>query len=120
VEARSVRVAVAEILCLDSSGPNILRRREIAEFALRHQLPLVADAREIAEAGGLLGYAPDYYDMFRRAATYADRIFKAAKPGDLPVQQGDRFRLVINLKTAKALGLAVPPGLLLAADQLIE
>jgi putative ABC transport system substrate-binding protein len=110
----------ADALWVDSTGPIILRRREIAEFELRHRLPLVADAKEIAEAGGLIAYAPDLYDMFRRAPRYVDQILKGAKPGDLPVQQGDRWSLVINLKTAKVLGLAIPPRLLLQADQLIE
>ena len=110
----------ADALYVPSTGPSILRRHEIAEFALRHRLPSVAGMREMAEAGGLLAYVPDYLDMFRRAPSYVDRIFKGAKPGDLPVQQGDRWSLVINLRTAKALGLEVPPSLLLRADQLIK
>jgi putative ABC transport system substrate-binding protein len=110
----------ADALYVDSTGPNIRRRREIADFALRHQLPLIADAKDVAEAGGLLAYAPDFHDVFRRAASYVDRILKGAKPGELPIQQADRWDLVINLKTAKALGLTIPPSLLARADQVIE
>ena len=110
----------ADALLVDSTGPNILRRREIAEFALRHRLPSVAGTREMADAGSLLTYMPDYFDMFRRAPSYVDLIFKGAKPGDLPVQQGDRWSLVINLKTAKALGLTIPQSLLVRADHVIQ
>ena len=110
----------ADALVLAATGPNIVRRHEIAKFALRHRLPSVADMREIAEAGSLLTYMPDYFDMFRRAPSYVDRIFKGAKPGDLPVQQGDRWSLLINLKTAKALGLTIPPALLARADRVID
>ena len=76
--------------------------------------------REMAEAGTLLAYVPDFFAMFRRAPSYVDRIFKGAKPGDLPVQQVDHCSLVINLKTAKALGLTIPQSILSRADQVIE
>jgi ABC-type uncharacterized transport system substrate-binding protein len=111
----------ADALWVDGTGPNIVRRHEIfGEFALRHRLPSVAPMREMAEAGSLLAYVPDFFDMFRRAPSYVDRIFKGAKPGDLPVQQVDHWSLVINFKTAKALGLTIPPSLLQRADQVIE
>src|SRR5262249_50688671 len=110
----------ADALVVDATEPNVLRRREIAEFALRHRLPSVTDMKEIAEAGGLLAYVPDYFDMFRRAPRFVDLIFKGARPGDLPVQQNQHWGLFINLKTAKALGLTIPHSLLLRADRVIE
>ena len=92
----------------------------VADFAKKHKLPTVFGAREFAEAGGLMSYAPDIAEGFRRAAIYADKILKGAKPADLPVEQPTKFELVINLKTAKALGLTVPPSILARADELIE
>ena len=76
--------------------------------------------REFPDAGGLVSYAPNVSDLFRRAASYVDRIIKGANPGDLPVEQPTKFELVINLKTAKSLGLDIPPGVLAIADEVIE
>jgi len=92
----------------------------VGDFAKKHKLPTVFGAREFAEAGGLMSYAPDIADGFHRAATYVDKILKGAKPGDLPIEQPTKFELVINLKTAKALGLTIPQSLLVRADKIIE
>jgi len=88
--------------------------------ALKHRLPVLAGLREYVDGGALLFYGPDGIAMHRRAAVYVDRILKGAKPADLPVEQPTKFDLVINLKTAKALGLTIPSSLLLRADQVIE
>ena len=95
-------------------------RQRIVDFAARHRLPTVYPYRELAEAGGLMCFGSNYPDMHRRAAAYVDKILKGAKPADLPVEQPTKFELVINLKTAKALGLTIPPSLLQRADQVIE
>jgi ABC-type uncharacterized transport system substrate-binding protein len=93
----------------------------IAKFAAANRLPAVANYRAYpTEAGGLMSYGPDYADIFRRVAGYIDKIFKGTPPGDLPFQQPSKFELVINLKTAKALGLTIPPSLLARADLVIE
>jgi putative ABC transport system substrate-binding protein len=94
--------------------------RRLAELALTHKLPTMFGPREHAEVGGLLSYGPDRADLYRRAAAYVDKILKGAKPGELPVQQATKFELVINLKTARALGLTMPQSLLGRADQVIE
>jgi putative ABC transport system substrate-binding protein len=99
---------------------NFRGRQLIADFALKNRLPSIYDERLFVEAGGLMSYAPSFTDSFRRAATYVDKILKGAKPADLPVEQPTKFELVINVKTAKILGLTIPPSLLLRADQLVE
>jgi putative ABC transport system substrate-binding protein len=102
-------------------GPLLFsQRRRIVDFATQHRLPLMYGAREIVEAGGLISYGPSIDDLVRRSATYVDKILKGAKPADLPVEQPTKFELVINLKTAKALGLTIPPSVLARADELIE
>jgi len=99
---------------------NFRGRQLISDFALRNRLPSIYDERLFVDAGGLMSYAPSFIDSFRRAATYVDKILKGTKPADLPVEQPTKFELVINLKTAKALGLTIPPSVLGRADQIIE
>jgi len=112
----------ADALIVSSAPANyaIANRRLIVDFVTRHRLPSIHAYREDVELGGLMEYAADNHDLFRRAAGYVDKILKGTKPGDLPVQQPTKFELVINLKTAKALGLTIPPSVLLRADQVIE
>ncbi len=95
-------------------------RKRMMDFALLHRLPNVNAHKEMVEAGGLMSYGPGYEDMHRRAADYVDKILKGAKAGDLPMQQPTKFDLKMNLKSAKALGIAVPPTLLARADEVIE
>jgi putative ABC transport system substrate-binding protein len=95
-------------------------RQLIADFVRRNQLPSVFEEQLFVEAGGLMSYGPSFEDLFRRAAVYVDRIFKGAKPADLPVEQPTRFELVINRNTAAGLGISVPPSVLLRADRVIE
>jgi putative ABC transport system substrate-binding protein len=99
---------------------NFRGRQLIADFALKNRLPSIYDERLFVEAGGLMSYAPSFTDAFRRAATYVDKILKGAKPADLPIEQPTKLELVINLKTAKVLGLAISPSLLQRADHVIE
>ena len=95
-------------------------RKRMMEFAIQQRLPSVNAYRELVEAGGLISYGPSYEDMHRRAAVYVDKILKGTKPADLPIEQPTKFTLLINLKTAKTLGLTVPPTLVARADELIE
>jgi len=102
-------------------GPLAYRQMaDILGFAARHRLPTAHDDRTFVLAGGLLSYGPNYADLVRRAAVYVDKILKGAKPADLPVEQPTKFELVINLKTAKALGLTIPPPVLARADEVIQ
>jgi putative ABC transport system substrate-binding protein len=96
------------------------RVRELADLSLKHRLPAIYGFREFADAGGLLSYGASLDWLLRRAASYVDRIFKGANPGDLPIEQPTKFELLINLKTAKALGLNVPVHLQQIADEVIE
>jgi putative ABC transport system substrate-binding protein len=98
----------------------VQQARQIAELTTKNRLPAISGIREYMEAGGLIIYGPNSTDSFRRAATYVDKIFKGAKPGDLPVEQPTRFELIVNMKTAKALGIAIPQSILVRADKVIE
>jgi putative ABC transport system substrate-binding protein len=99
---------------------NVAYRKQIVEFAAKHRLPTAFGARAFVDAGGLMSYGTDFSDLYRRGAIYVEKILKGAKPADLPVEQPTKFELIINLKTAKALGLTIPPSLLQRADQVIE
>ena len=112
--------AGADALIVVGSSTFFIERSRIVDLAAKHRLPAVYPIREYADAGGLLVYGPSLADLYRRAATYVDKILNGTKPTDLPVEQPTKFELVINLKTAKALGLEVPPMLLGRADEVIE
>jgi len=103
-----------------TSSTFFVERSDLADVAARNRLPTMYASREFVEAGGLISYGTNLADSFRRAATYVDKILKGAKPADLPIEQPTKFELVINLKTAKALGLTIPPSVLGRADQVIE
>jgi putative tryptophan/tyrosine transport system substrate-binding protein len=94
--------------------------QKLADLSLKNRLPAIYGFREFADAGGLLSYGASLHWIFGRAAAYVDKIFKGANPGDLPIEQPTTFELVINLKTAKALGVTIPDKMLVAADELIE
>ena len=117
--ASMAQAGMGAVVVLADPMPGSHRMR-LAELSAKHRLPSISPFREAAESGGLISYGPSLRANFRRAATYVDRILKGAKPADLPVEQPTRFELVINLTTAKALGLTIPSSLLLRADQVIE
>jgi putative tryptophan/tyrosine transport system substrate-binding protein len=98
-----------------------VQRTRLIDLAAKHRLPTIYAQREfVVGSGGLMSYGTDFHHQFRRAAIFVDKILKGAKPADLPIEQPTKFELVINLKTAKALGLTIPPSLLQRADQVIE
>jgi putative tryptophan/tyrosine transport system substrate-binding protein len=117
---QAVRSGDAEALILAPGGFTILHRKWIIELAAKHRLPVTSAWRIFAEDGAVLTYGPDILETSRRLATYVERILKGAKPADLPVEQPTKFELVINLKTAKQLGLAIPPNVLARADRVIK
>ncbi len=117
--AAMTRERAAAVLVLTDSM-FVGQRRRVADLAATSRLPALYSQKEFVDVGGLVSYGPSLLDMFRRAATQVDKILRGAKPGDIPVEQPTKFELVINLKTAKALGLTVPQALLLRADELIQ
>jgi putative ABC transport system substrate-binding protein len=116
---RAARAGASGLFVIEE-GTLFPHRARILNLAARHRLPAASQFRDFAEAGGLLSYGPNLSDLFRRAAIYVDKILKGTKPGDLPVERPEKFELVINLKTAKTLGLTIPASLLQRADQVIE
>jgi putative ABC transport system substrate-binding protein len=96
------------------------QRAKVMSLAMQHKLPVASEFREFAEAGGLCSYGPSLNDLARRTATFVDRILKGAKPANLPVEEPTKFELIINVKTAKALGLTIPQSVLLRADEVIR
>ena len=112
--------AQAQAVLVLNLGLYAAERERVAELATKYRLPTMFWVKDHVEAGGLMSYGPDVSDIVRRGAIYVDRILKGAKPADLPVEQATKFELVVNLKTAKALGLTIPQSLLLRADQIIE
>jgi putative ABC transport system substrate-binding protein len=112
--------ARADALSIFPSSMLFQERSHLIDLAARSRLPTMYLTREYVEAGGLMSYAANVPDLFRRAASYVDKILKGAKPSDLPVEQATKFELVINLKTANALGITIPQALLIRADSLIE
>ena len=109
-----------DALVVSASAVNVANRQLIVEFAAQRRLPAMYATREFVNIGGLISYGVDFHDLFRRAAGYVDKILRGTKPGDLPIEQPTKFALVINFKTAKALGLDVPSKLLALADEVIE
>ena len=107
-------------LLVDNDAMFFSQRARIVDLAAMHKLPAVYGEREFADGGGLMAYAANYAAIFRRAATYVDKILKGAKPGDLPIEEPTRVELIINLKAARALGLTIPQSLLLRADEVIQ
>jgi putative ABC transport system substrate-binding protein len=110
----------AEALIVTAQPFTLRHRTQILDLAAKHRLPAMYTLRGFVDAGGLMGYGPSLSDLFRRTATYVDKILRGAKPADLPVEQPTKFEFVINMKTARALGLTIPPSLMVRADQLLE
>ena len=110
----------ADTLLVVQSTFTLAHRKQLATLAAKHHLPTMYGSSEFVEAGGLMSYGADALDMYRRAASYVDRILKGAKPSDLPVEQPSKFELAVNLKAAKSLGLTFPPSVLVRAEQVIE
>ena len=117
---RDARKGHADAITMLSNGVLNPHRSQIAQLAVKSRLPAIYNAVEWVEAGGLASYGANITDLFRRAATYVDKILKGAKPADLPVEQPTKFEFIINLKAAKQIGLTIPPNVLVRADRVIK
>ena len=115
-----IRREKMDALIINQDGFLSAHASHVSGFALRHRLPSIGGRRQIAEAGALVTYGVDYVEMFRRAANFVDKIIKGAKPGDVPIEQPTKFEMVVNLKTAKALGITLPPTVMVRATKVIE
>ena len=113
-----VKDNTAIVVCPDPL--TFTHRRRLMDLALQHRFAVVSGSKEFVEAGGLIAYGPSFADMFRRAAGYVDKILRGTKAADLPVEQPTTFELVVNMKTAKLLGITIPPSMLARADQILE
>jgi len=116
----ALKTGGVQALIVAGSGLTATNARQIASLAMEHRLPSMVSSRDRVDAGGFIAYGPNLAEMWRRAAMYVDKILKGAKPGDLPIEQPSKFELIINLKTARALGLTLPQPLLLRADEVIQ
>jgi putative ABC transport system substrate-binding protein len=110
----------AQAVLVLSSAFVLAERHHLTALAMRHRLPTMFSQKDPVEAGGLMSYGPDFADLYRRGAIYVDKILRGAKPADLPVEQAMKFEFVINLKTAQALGITIPPVLLFQATEVIQ
>jgi putative tryptophan/tyrosine transport system substrate-binding protein len=117
---RTARKGRADAILVLSSAVIFSRRTQMAELGVKNRLPMIFPQNEFVEDGGLMSYAPNYADLFRRAAVYVDKILQGSKPGDLPVEQPTKFEFIVNLKTAKQIGLTIPPNVLARADRVIR
>lgn len=117
---KSARSGGADVLLVLQSPAFYRHRARLAELAAKYRLPAIYESAEYVDDGGLMSYGPHFPDMYRRSASFVDRILKGARPGDLPVEQANRFEFVINLKTAKALGLTIPPPILFQATRTVQ
>jgi putative ABC transport system substrate-binding protein len=129
VEVRDARELDAAFEAIAREHPEALvladpftvgQRARIVEFAAEHRLPAIYESSDFVDAGGLMSYGPNISDLFRRAATYVDKILRGATPADLPIEQPAKFEMVLNMRAAKALGISFPPSILLRADRLVE
>ena len=117
--ARAKRDGAQALITNDHPLVNI-RQRQVLDFTAKNRLPAIYPTSEFVEAGGLMSYAPNFTELWRRAADYADKILKGVKPADIPVEQPRAFEFLVNLKTAKQIGLTIPPNVLARADKVIK